>query len=204
MRTSCHRQKCIWSRCEDLELRRRVPSNMRTSETIGSGGALAHLISVILGIWPISWRSGKLDAIHVQSDVKEELSDGSKSGFLVDVVPQDMKEYLSTKMEHDGTDNNVKEHIIRFVQTTPAQGKAPMDVDRVGFQESPENNMSMKRPWSQRERAPGKKRPRRSMEIVISAASRISSLDVPRRRWHALLPLQPTRRLTQPVRCERS
>lgn len=47
------------------------------------------------------------------------------------MVPPEMVDYLSTKVEEYGTYEDTKELVPRFVETTPGRGRAPMDVGRV-------------------------------------------------------------------------
>lgn len=75
---------------------------------------------------------------HLQSDYQEVLSGGLKTGTLVDIFSQQINDYLSAKMEDDGAQEGVKELVLRSVETKSGQWGAPMGVDRLGFEASPD------------------------------------------------------------------
>lgn len=77
------------------------------------------------------WES---DVRRLSADYKEQLSDGVMCGILLEMVPSNITEFLTQRMEEDDTYQDTKETVLRYVQTkADFSGPTPMDVD--GFME---------------------------------------------------------------------
>lgn len=79
----------------------------------------------------------ELAVCHLQPDYQEVLSPGPKAGVLVELAPPGNMDYFSTKMDDDDSYEEINELVLRFVETRSDRGRAPMDVDRQEFAESP-------------------------------------------------------------------
>lgn len=63
---------------------------------------------------------------QLQSDYQEVLRPGFRARILVEIVPPDMMDYLRTKMEDDDAYEDIKELVLRFVESRHGQGRALM------------------------------------------------------------------------------
>ena len=73
-------------------------------------------------------------AINVRQlsvDFKEELSNGLKTGILLEMMPGDLAEHLSQKIGDDDKYEDVKEMVLRYVEAKADYEGIPMDVGAV-------------------------------------------------------------------------
>ena len=73
----------------------------------------------------------EMNTRRLETDFKEELSSGLKSGILVEMMPSDVAEHLSQKISDGDQYEDVKEMISRYVETKADHDGNAMEVDNV-------------------------------------------------------------------------
>ena len=76
------------------------------------------------------------DIRRLKAEYDEELSDGLKCGILLEIVPNQVTEFMTQRMEESDTYHDTKEAVLRYVEAKADFGGAvPMELD-VGFKPS--------------------------------------------------------------------
>lgn len=73
----------------------------------------------------------EINVRRLASEYQEELSGGLKTGILIEMVPAEVADYLGAKLEDEDTYDDVKEHVLRYVETMGGRGCMPMELDRL-------------------------------------------------------------------------
>ena len=72
---------------------------------------------------------------RLQADFKEELSNGLRTGILLEMMPGDVAEHLSQKVNDDDKYEDVKEMVLRYIETRADCEGTAMDIGAVNQEE---------------------------------------------------------------------
>lgn len=75
----------------------------------------------------------ELNVRRLANEYNETLSGGLKMGILSEMMPSDMADYLSTKLEDEDTYDDVKEQVLRYVEAKAGRGVTPMRSAALSF-----------------------------------------------------------------------
>jgi hypothetical protein len=73
---------------------------------------------------------------RLQADFKEELSNGLRTGILLEMMPGDVAEHLSQKVNDDDKYEDVKEMVLRYIETRADCDGIAMDIGAVNDEEA--------------------------------------------------------------------
>ncbi len=73
---------------------------------------------------------------RLQADFKEELSNGLRTGILLEMMPGDVAEHLSQKVNDDDKYEDVKEMVLRYIETRADCDGTAMDIGAVNDEEA--------------------------------------------------------------------
>ena len=73
----------------------------------------------------------EINVRRLQTDFKEELSNGLKTGILLEMLPVDVAEHMAQKVADDDKYEEVKEQVLRYVETKADYDGMAMDIGAV-------------------------------------------------------------------------
>ena len=73
----------------------------------------------------------EINVRRLQTDFKEEMSNGLKTGILLEMLPVDVAEHMAQKVADDDKYEEVKEQVLRYVETKADYDGVAMDIGAV-------------------------------------------------------------------------